>query len=227
MPDKKSPGAKDPAPTPPSAPDRVIGAVQREIRLAGGRVFKDARILGVDLPKETATISDGQQVRIVALSQLPEPLREQVVAEAARRDAPRYNLYRETRPPPPPPDRVIVPSPAPAVAIGSPPTIIDRLIAQATREAADELKLHLLKSGERVSSLTTKIRKAEQVPGWPKIRISGDAAFSQWDEGIRDYRWRSEKFEVEFGIVDGGTAIKLDRVSFGGISRAADEGFAR
>ena len=212
-----------------SAPaDRVIGAVQPEIRLGDGRVFKNAKILGAELERETATLSDGKQVRVVPLSQLPNPLREQLFAELTRPETPRYNVYREVRPPPPAePVQVIIPSPAPVVSLGSPPTITDRLIAQATREAADELKLHLLKTGERVSSLTTKIRHAEQVPGWPKIRVSGDAAFSQWDEGIRDYRWRSEKFEVEFAIVNGGTAIKLDRVSFGGISRAADEGFTR
>jgi len=210
-----------------SAPaDRVIGTVQPEIRLADGRVFKNAKVLGVTLPKETATISDGTQVRVVPLNHLPPPLRDQVVAEVTRADAPRYNIYREVRPPPPPPDQVITPTPPPAVHAAT-PTLTDQLIAQATREAPDELKLHLLKTGERVSSLTTKIRKAEQVQGWPKIRVSGDAAFSSWDNYRRDYVWRTEKFEVEFAIVNGGTALKLDNISFAGISRAADVDFSR
>ena len=204
----------------PAAPERIIGVVQPEIRLSDGRVFKNARVLDVTPLKESATISDGTRVRVVPLNSLPAPLREQLLAEKSRADGPRYNVYRDVRPPPPPPDQVI--TPAPPVTPVATPTITDQLIAQAVTEAPEELKLYLVKSGERVSSLTTKIRKTEQVPGWQKIRVSGDASFSTWDNLRRDYVWRTDKFEVEFAIVSGGTALKLDTVSFAGISRQAD-----
>ncbi|MDO8542003.1 MAG: hypothetical protein Q7S40_16315 [Opitutaceae bacterium] len=199
---------------------RVIGIVQPEIRLASGGVFKNAKVLGASLEKGTATLSDSTQIRVVPLQQLPAPLREQVVAEVSRGEPLRYNIYREeVRPPPPPPDKAV--SPAPPLVARVTPTITDRLIARAAAETPDELKLHLLKSFGRVSSVTTKIRKVEQVSGWQKIRASGDAAFSVWDNSRRDYLWRTEKFEVEFAIVDG-TALKLDTITFGGISRSAE-----
>jgi hypothetical protein len=211
------------APVAPASSERVIGVVQPEIRLSDGRVFKNARVLDVTPLKESATISDGTRVRVVPLNSLPAALRDQLLAEKSRTDGPRYNVYRDVRPPPPPPDQVI--TPAPPVTPVATPTIIDQLIAQAVTEAPDELKLYLVKSGERVSSLTTKIRKTEQVPGWQKIRVSGDASFSTWDNLRRDYVWRTDKFEVEFAIVSVGTALKLDTVSFAGISRQADPNY--
>lgn len=203
---------------PPGAPprERIIGTVQPEIRLASGAVFKNAKVLDVSLEKGTATLSDSTRIRTVPLPQLPTELREQVVAEATL-GVPRYNIYRQEVRPPPPPDKVITP---PATAPAT-PTTIDNLIAQATAATPDELKLFLLRQHERVSSVMTKIRKVEQVPGWQKIRASGDASFAVWDNSRRDYTWRTEKFEVEFAIVDG-TALKLDRVMFGGISRQAE-----
>ena len=205
------------AATPPG--ERVIGAVQPEIRLGDGRVFKNAKVLDVSTAKSVATISDGNQIRIVPLSQLPATLRGQVVAEATRGDAPRYNVYRQEVRPPSPVETVTTPAPPinPVVT----PTIIDRLIAQATAEAPEELKFHLRKSQPQLASITTKIRKAEQVPGWQKIRVSGEASVATWDNYRRDYTWRTEKFEVEFAIVSG-VSLKLDNVSFAGISRAAD-----
>lgn len=211
--------APTPPPPPPSSPapaarERVLGVVQPEIRLNNGTVFKNAKVLGASLERGTATLSDSQRIRTVPLTQLPSPLREQVQAEAGRADRPRYNVYREEVRPTPPPDKVITPPPPEPVT----PTITDRLIAQATAETPDELKLHLMRTNPQVSSLTTKLRKVEQVPGWPRIRASGDAAFAVWDNSRRDYVWRTEKFEVEFAIVNG-TTLKLDRVMFGGISR--------
>lgn len=207
-----------PAPAAPR-PERVLGTVQPEIRLGDGRRFRNTKVLDAQLDKGSATLSDGNRIRTVPLASLPAPLREQVVAEVSREDRPRYNVYRREVRPPPPADQVI--TPAPPVNAPVTPTITDHLIAQATAEAPAELKLHLLKQEQRVSSVTTKIRKAEQVPGWQKIRISGDASYSVWDNYRRDYVWRTEKFEVEFAIVSG-VSLKLDNVSFAGISRAAD-----
>lgn len=210
-------------PSTPASRERVVGTVQPEIRLENGVVFKNAKVLGVSLEKGTATISDTRRIRTVPLQQLPTPLREQAVAEAQRGDMPRYNVYRQEVRPPPPPDRVIArPTPAPPVSAAPPaPNLMEKLIAQAAEEAPDELKLHLLRMNERVSSVTTKIRKVEQVPGWSKIRASGDASFSVWDNSRRDYLWRTEKFEVEFAIVNG-TDLRLDTVTFAGISRQAE-----
>ncbi len=200
--------------------ETVIGTRQPEIRLVDGTVFKQAKVLDVSLEKGTATITDRTQLRTVPLEQLPEKMREQVVAEASRPGRPRYNLYRvEPMRPPPPPDQPI--TPAPPIAPAATPTVIDQLIARATEETADELKLHLLRSHQQLSSLTTKIRKVEQVPGWQKIRATGDAAFSIWDNSRRDYSWRTEKFEVEFDIVDG-TSLRISSVTFGGITRRVD-----
>ncbi|HUR57118.1 MAG TPA: hypothetical protein VM029_05385 [Opitutaceae bacterium] len=211
--------ANEPAPPATAARERVIGAVQPEIRLADGKVFKNAKVLDVSTAKSVATISDGNQIRIVALSQLPATLREQVVAEATRGDAPRYNVYRQEVRPPSPVETVSTPAP-PLTPVGT-PTSIDRLIAQATAEAPEELKFYLRKSQPQLASITTQIRKAEQVPGWQKIRVSGDASVATWDNYRRDYVWRTEKFEVEFAILSG-VSLKVDNFSFAGISRAAD-----
>jgi hypothetical protein len=200
--------------------ERIIGAVQPEIRLTDGTVFKDAKVLGVSLDRNTATLSDGRQIRIVTLDRLPEPLRTRVIDEARRNDAPRYNIYRDEVRPPPPADRVIVPSQPPAASAPT-RTVTDDLVTQAVAEAADELRLHLLKRGERVSSLTTRVRQAGQVPGWPKIRVSGDAAYAIWDHSRRDYVWRTDKFEVDYAIVDG-VSLKLDTVTFAGVSQQAE-----
>jgi hypothetical protein len=201
------------------APERIIGTIQPEIRLANGTVFKNAKILHLSLEKGTATLSDSTRIRTVPLPQLPTELREQAVAEVTRGNVPRYNIYRQEVRPPPPPDKVIPPAPPTAPPVTR--TVTDQLIAQATAETPDELKLHLLQAFERVSSVMTKIRKVEQVPGWQKIRATGVASFSIWDNSRRDYVWRTEKFEVEFAIVNG-TELKLDTVTFAGISRQAE-----
>jgi hypothetical protein len=208
-----TPTPSSPAPTPR---ERVMGKVQPQIRLNNGTVFKNTKVLGASVERGTATLSDSQRIRTVPITELPSPLREQVLEEAGHADRLRYNTYREEVRPTPPPDRVITPPARKPVT----PTMTDRLIAQATAETPDELKLHLMRTNQQVSSLTTKLRKVEQVPGWQKIRATGDAAFSVWDNSRRDYLWRTEKFEVEFAIVDG-TSLKLDRITVGGISRQA------
>ncbi len=94
----------------------------------------------------------------------------------------------------------------------------EQLVQQATTEAVDELKLHLIKEYKRVSDITAKVRKAERVPGWRQIRVSGDAAFATWDRRERDYIWRSGKFAVEFDLTND-NELKASTVMFDGISR--------
>jgi hypothetical protein len=203
-----------------AAPERVIGAVQTEIQLSDGTVFKNARVLDASRERNSVTISDGRQLRTLSLNALPAPLRDRVLGELARGQGPRHNIYREVRPTPPV-DKVVLPTtPAPnPYAPAMPPSLTDQLIAKATAEAADELKLYLIKNHERgLASLTTKVRQAEQVPGWQKIRVSGEAAYSTWDNFRRDYVWRTENFEVDYEIV-GGASLKADRVTFAGVSR--------
>ncbi len=94
----------------------------------------------------------------------------------------------------------------------------EQLIKQASAEAIDELKLHLIQEYKRVSELTAKIRTAERVPGWRRIRVSGDAAFASWSKHERDYIWRSGKFAVEFDLTTD-NALKTTSVMFDGITR--------
>jgi hypothetical protein len=205
------------------ASERVIGVVQPEIRLGDGTIFKNARVLDASRERNSVTISDGRRLRTLSLNALPTSLREGVIDDLARGYGRRHNVYREVRPAPPA-DKVVLPAPpAPNPhAPPMPPSVTDQLIARATTDAADELKLSLLKHHDpSLASLTTKVRQAEQVPGWQKIRVSGEAAYSTWDNFRRDYVWRTEKFEVDYQIV-GGTSLQPDRVSFGGISRQVD-----
>ncbi len=200
----------------------VVGTVQPEIRLTDGTVFTKAKIIEYSLAKDTATIADPNRIRTVPLKSLPEPLRKQLLAEAGvKPDEPHRRSDRSYPPAPPPPDKVILPTAPPTT--GAPPTTVDQLTRQATTEAPGELKLYLQKAYDRVSSLTCKVREAAQVPGWQKIRVRGSASFSQWDASQRDYVWRSEKFEVVFDIVDGGS-LRVDTVAFGGFAHSVDEG---
>ncbi len=200
-----------------SAKDAVIGSMQPEIRLADGTVFTQGKILGYSRATGTATLADAKRIRTVALKDLPAPLREKLLTESDRRDDQRRIYRPDTSRPAPPADQVILP-PAPVASKGT-ATVLDQLLQQAPTEAPDELKFYLLKAFDRVASVTCKVRKVEQVPGWQKIRVSGEAAYSSWDGSRRDYIWRTDDFEVVFEIVNG-TALKPDTVSFGGISRA-------
>lgn len=94
----------------------------------------------------------------------------------------------------------------------------EQLLKQASTEATDELKLHLIKEYKRVSELAAKVRTTERVPGWRRIRVSGDAAFATWDKRERDYLWRSGKFSVDFDLTPE-NELKAATVSFDGISR--------
>ena len=199
----------------------IIGSVQPEIRLADGTVFTQVKVLDYSTAKGTATLADAKRIRTVPLKDLPAPLRAQLLA-GHDRSGERHRIYRpETSRPAPPPDQAILPPP-PVTAVGT-TTMLDQLLQQAITETPDELKFYLIKGFDRVASVTCKVRKAEQVPGWQKIRVSGEAAYSSWDGSRRDYVWRADDFEVVFEIIDG-KSLQADTVSFGGISRAVDKG---
>jgi hypothetical protein len=197
--------------------DLVVGQLQNEIQLADGAIFKQAKIVDCSIARGTAVVSDAHRIRTVPLQDLPAPLRERLVAEATR-PAPRRSYRSDARPAPPPDKVIVTAAPTPS---GIPATTVDDLVQRATATAPDELKFYLTKAYDRLASLTTKVHTAEQIPGWQKIRVSGDASFSQWDQFRRDYVWRTEKFEVAFDIVDG-RALKLATVAFGGFSRAVE-----
>lgn len=98
---------------------------------------------------------------------------------------------------------------------------LEKLLAQAEKEAPDEVQLHVIKTAGRLSGFFAKVREVEQVQGWQQIRASGEAAFAAWDNLRRDFVWRSEKFEVLWDVKDG-RRLKLNSVSVGGIERRAD-----
>jgi hypothetical protein len=215
-----------------TAPEKtaVLGKVQPEIRLTDGTIFKKAKIVDFSMEKSTATIADPTRIRVVPLDTLPPKLRHQLLSEAGIKSddtstPPKRATTRPTRPhhavapaPPPPPDKTILPDPPAASSALTPPAPLDRLLQQAATAAPDELKFYLARAFDRVGSLTCKIRETIQVPGWQKIRVSGEAAFTQWDARQNDHVWRTDKFEVEFAILEGRT-LRPDTVSFGGLSR--------
>lgn len=221
------------SPAAPAAEKKpLLGQVQPEIRLTDGTVFKKAKIVEFSVEKSTATIAEPTRIRVVPLENLPPKLRTQLLAEAGIKTPdtpparPRGHA-RPTRPPGnvtppsnPPPDKTILPDPPATLPTVSPipPTPLDQLLKQAAAAAPDELKFHLARTYDRVGSLTCKIRETIQVPGWQKIRVSGEASFTQWDARQSDHVARTDKFEVEFAIVDS-RKLRPDTVSFAGLSR--------
>lgn len=209
----------------------IVGQVQPEIRLTDGTVLTKAKIIGYSVEKDhaTATLAESTHVRVVALDALPPKLRDQILTEAGVKPETPEKKSRRARPvqvppSPPPPDKTILPD-APVSTANSPTapaTALDSLLKQAGTAAPDELKFYLTKTFDRVGSLTCKVREVAQVPGWQKIRVSGEAAFTQWDARQADHVWRTDKFEVEFAIVDGRT-LKPESVSFAGIARRVGE----
>lgn len=216
-----------PAATTPEK-NTVLGKVQPEIRLTDGSVFRKAKIVDFSVEKSTATLAEPNRIRVVPLDMLPPKLRQQLFTEAGIKSADTSappKRARPTRPhgnvapaaPPPPDKTVLSDSPAPTSA-STPRPPLDQLLQQAATTAPDELKFYLARAFDRVGSLTCKIRETIQVPGWQKIRVSGEAAFTQWDARQNDHVWRTDKFEVEFAILEGRT-LRPDTVSFGGLSR--------
>lgn len=211
----------------------IIGKVQPEIRLTDGTVFKKAKIVSFSVDgtsaSRTATISEPTRTRVVALDSLPKGLRDQILTEAGiKPDEPRQRQRRArpapTTPSAPPPDQTILPE-APVTtpnSPGVPATELDPLLKQAGAAAPAELKFYLTKTFDRVGSLTCKVREVAQMPGWQKIRVTGEASFTQWDARQADQVWRTDKFEVDFAIIEG-RSLKAETVSFAGISRAVGE----
>ncbi len=211
----------------------IIGQVQPEIRLTDGTVLTKAKIVSYSVEKEkkTATIAEPTRIRTVELEKLPVGLRDKILTEAGMKsETPitkpkgRRTRVAPTPPSPPPADKTILPEVAVStpVAPGMPATVSDALLKQAGTAAADELKFYLTKAFDRAGGLTCKVREIVQVPGWQKIRVSGEASFTQWDAKQADHVWRTDKFEVEYSIVDG-NRLKAETVAFAGISRPVGE----
>lgn len=99
---------------------------------------------------------------------------------------------------------------------------MEKLLAQAEKEAPDEVQLHVIKTTGRLSGFFAKVREVEQVQGWQQIRASGEAAYAAWDNLRRDFVWQSAKFEVLWDVKDG-RKLKLNSVSLGGLERKADQ----
>lgn len=98
---------------------------------------------------------------------------------------------------------------------------LEKLLAQAERDAPDEVQLHVIKTTGRLSGFFAKVREVEQVQGWQQIRASGEAAYAAWDNLRRDFVWQSATFEVLWDVKDS-RKLKLNSVTLGGIERKAD-----
>ena len=108
-----------------------------------------------------------------------------------------------------------------ALAAESADTALERLLAQAEKEAPEEVQLHIIKTYHQLSSFLAKVRHVEQVQGWQQISVVGEAAFASWDGRQRDFVWHGGKFEVLFDVVDG-KKLKLNTVTFDGRSSRPD-----
>jgi len=106
--------------------------------------------------------------------------------------------------------------------LGHGATAQDELLAQAEREAPGELQLHVASTKGRLSDFIAKVRNVEKVSGWRQIRVTGDAAYSAWDNLRKDYVWDGGKFEVLFDIKDN-KRLELNSVTFAGRTSRAEE----
>ncbi len=97
----------------------------------------------------------------------------------------------------------------------------DQLIAEAKQSAPGEVQLHIINSKGRLSNFIGKVRSAQKIAGWQRIRVKGDAAFAFWDSYHKDYVWSGGKFEVIYEITDQ-QELKLSEVTFKGTTTKAD-----
>ncbi len=97
----------------------------------------------------------------------------------------------------------------------------DQLIAEAKQSAPGEVQLHIITSKGRLSNFIGKVRFAEKVRGWQRIRVKGDAAFAFWDSYHKDYVWSGGKFTVIYEITDS-QELKLGEVTFKGTTKKAE-----
>jgi len=209
------------APAPAAEKSSVLGKVQPEIRLIDGTVFKKAKIVDYSLDKATATIAEPTRIRVVALDQLPPALRDQLLAEAGVKPAtpPKHPAHHRT-PPARPPARsggISYPAAPPVAATHRPLPAGDSLLNQAATAAPVQLKAHLTRTYGQVGSLSTKILDTGEVPGWPKIRVSGETSFTERAPGQRASSLHREKFEIDYVIADG--LLTPSTVTVGGITR--------
>jgi hypothetical protein len=199
----------------------VIGKVQPEIRLTDGTVFKKAKIVDYSLDKSTATIAEPTRIRVVALDKLPPALRDQLLTEVGVKPAvpPKNPAPYRVRPTRPPPHSggINYPTEIPVATTKPAPQSGDSLLKQATTAAPVQLKAHLTRTYGQVGSLSTKILETGEVPGWPKIRVTGETSFTEWSPGQRASSLHQEKFEIEYVVTDG--VLKPTTVTVGGISR--------
>lgn len=199
----------------------LLGKVQPEIRLTDGTVFKKAKIVDYSLDKATATIAEPTRIRVVALDQLPPALRDQLLAEAGVKPAtpPQGPAHHRASPARPPARSggISYPAAPPVAATHRPPPAGDSLLNQAATAAPVQLKAHLTRTYGQVGSLSTKILDTGEVPGWPKIRVSGETSFTERAPGQRASSLHQEKFEIDYVIADG--LLTPSTVTVGGMTR--------
>ena len=199
----------------------VLGKVQPEIRLTDGTVFKKAKIVDYSIDKSTATIAEPTRIRVVAIDKLPPALRDQLLTEAGVKPAtppktPAHSRAHPTRPPTHS-GGISYPTIPPAATTNHAPQSGDSLLKQAATAAPVQLKAHLTRTYGQVGSLSTKIMETGEIPGWPKIRVTGETSFTEWSPGQRASSLHQEKFEIEYVVTDG--VLKPTTVTVGGISR--------
>lgn len=206
-----------------SARADVLGSTLPELTLIDGTKLQQVRLLRASASAKTLTISSDRTLRTLSFQQLPDDLRRQVLLECSRDD---YRRERNVLPSPIATVRstdASAPTPRAESSVApsaSEPTFSD-LRQQAAKLAPNELLMHLQKTYQRVSGLDCIIRTNEKISGWQQIRVAGTASFSMWDNYVRDYVRRVERFEVEFEIING-EQLRANSVTFGGIAGRMD-----
>jgi hypothetical protein len=203
----------------PAGKKSVLGQVQPEIRLTDGSVFKQVRIVAYSLEQSTATLAESKRVRTVPLDQLPPKLRDQLLTEAGVKPKPADPRPRPTRPYPARPLPVPTQSPTvatPPVATSSTPQSRVQLLQLAASSAPDQLKAQLTRTYGQVGSFAPKILETAEVPGWPRIRVTGEATFTERTPGRPASSLRKEKFEIEYDTTTG--VLQPATITVGGIA---------
>ena len=193
----------------------TLGQVQPEIRLLDGTVFTKAKIVAYSLDQSTATIAEPTRVRTVPIDQLPNPLRDQLLAEAGVvKPKPAAPRPRPAHPLPAPTQTPAVATPP--IATSSTPQSREQLLQLATSHAPDQLKALLSRNYGQVGSFSAKVLETSEVPGWPRIRVTGEATFTERTPSRPASSLRKEKFEVEYDTTSG--VLQPTTVTVGGIA---------
>lgn len=195
----------------------IVGKVQPEIRLTDGTVFKKAKIVDYSIDKATATIAEPTRIRVVPLDTLPPKLRDQLFTEAGVKPPASGTRHAPAHPRPSTPTQSPINTAGPITPVATTtPVPRDQLLKQAATTTPDQLKAYLTRTYGRVGSLSTKVLDTGEVPGWPRIRVSGETSFTEWAPGQRASSLRQEKFEIEYTVLDGG-GLRPETVTVGGI----------